>query len=73
MLAAADQLPEARAVVTIAAPAEAAHITHLFRGKIEDIKAQGEVEVELGGRPFKIARGFLDDIAQQKFPITSRT
>lgn len=66
VLAAADQLPEARAVVTIAAPAEAAHITHLFQSKIEDIKAQGEVEVELGGRPFKIARGFLDDIAQQK-------
>lgn len=66
VLAAADQLPEARAVVTIAAPAEAAHITHLFRDKVEDIKAQGEVEVELGGRPFKIARGFLDDIAQQK-------
>jgi putative redox protein len=66
VLAAADQLPEARAVVTIAAPAEAAHVTHLFRGKIEDIKAQGEVEVELGGRPFKIARGFLDDIEQQK-------
>jgi putative redox protein len=66
VLAAAKDVPEARAVVTIAAPAEAAHITHLFRDKVEDIKSKGEVEVELGGRPFKIERGFLEDIEQQK-------
>jgi putative redox protein len=66
VLAAASQIPEARAVVTIAAPAEAAHVSNLFRGKIEDIKAKGEVEVELGGRPFKIAREFLEDIESQK-------
>src|SRR6185312_14707688 len=66
VLAAANQIPEARAVVTIAAPAEAAHVANLFRGKIEDIKAKGEVEVELAGRPFKIARSFLDDIESQK-------
>jgi putative redox protein len=66
VLAAASQIPEARAVVTIAAPAEAAHVSNLFRGKIEDIKAKGEVEVELGGRPFKIAREFLEDIESHK-------
>jgi len=66
VLAAASQISEARAVVTIAAPAEAAHVSNLFRGKIEDIKAKGEVEVELGGRPFKIAREFLEDIESQK-------
>jgi len=66
VLAAASRIPDARAVVTIAAPAEAAHVTHLFRDKIEDIKAKGEVEVELGGRPFRIARGFLEDIERQK-------
>jgi uncharacterized OsmC-like protein/alpha-beta hydrolase superfamily lysophospholipase len=66
VLAAAHRIPEARAVVTIAAPAEAAHVTNLFRDKIENIKTQGEVEVELGGRPFKIAREFLADIERQK-------
>src|SRR5690606_19871361 len=49
VLAAAHQLPEVRAIVTIAAPAEAAHVVGLFRDKVEDIKAEGEVEVELGG------------------------
>ncbi len=66
VLAAAGQITSARAVVTIAAPAEAAHVTHLFRDKIEDIKQQGEVEVSLGGRAFRIARGFLEDIERQK-------
>jgi putative redox protein len=66
VLAAANQIPEARAVVTIAAPAEAAHVTKLFRGKVEDIKTRGEAEVELAGRSFKIAREFLDDIENQK-------
>ncbi|HVT56556.1 MAG TPA: alpha/beta fold hydrolase, partial [Xanthobacteraceae bacterium] len=61
VLAAAHQIPDARAVATIAAPAEAAHVTHLFKNHVDDIKSKGEVEVELAGRPFTIARAFLDD------------
>ena len=45
ILAAAGQIPEAKAVVTIAAPSDPAHVTHLFKDKIEDIRKQGEVEV----------------------------
>jgi len=41
-------------------------VTHLFRDKIEAIGAQGEVEVALAGRPFRIRREFLEDVAQQK-------
>jgi putative redox protein len=66
VLAAAGQIESARAVATISAPAEAAHVTHLFRDKLDDIKQQGEVEVSLSGRPFRIARSFLEDIEQQK-------
>ncbi len=65
ILAAAGRIPEAKAVVTIAAPSDPAHVTHLFRDKVEDIRAQGEVEVSLAGRPFRIKREFLDDIAEQ--------
>jgi putative redox protein len=64
VLAAAGQIPEARAVVTIAAPSDPAHVTHLFRDKVEDIRAHGTVEVSLAGRPFHIKREFLDDIAE---------
>ena len=54
----------ARAVVTIAAPSDPAHVTDLFADRIEDIRTHGKVEVSLAGRPFHIRREFLDDIAE---------
>jgi uncharacterized OsmC-like protein/pimeloyl-ACP methyl ester carboxylesterase len=64
VLAAAGQIPDARAVVTIAAPSDPAHVTGLFADRIEDIRKHGKVEVSLAGRPFHIKREFLDDIAE---------
>jgi uncharacterized OsmC-like protein/fermentation-respiration switch protein FrsA (DUF1100 family) len=64
ILAAAKDIPDAKAVVTIAAPSAPAHVTGLFKEHIENIRAQGEVEVSLAGRPFRIKREFLDDIAE---------
>jgi fermentation-respiration switch protein FrsA (DUF1100 family) len=64
ILAAAGQIPDAKAVVTIAAPSDPAHVTGLFRDRIEDIRKQGKVEVSLAGRPFHISSEFLDDIAE---------
>jgi putative redox protein len=65
VLAAAHRIAEARAVVTIGAPADPAHVTGLIKGQIADLAMDGEVEVTLAGRPFKIRRAFLDDIAEQ--------
>jgi putative redox protein len=64
ILAAAGQIPDARAVVTIAAPSDPAHVTGLFKDRIEDIRTHGKVEVSLAGRPFNITSEFLDDIAE---------
>ena len=64
VLAAAGQIPDAKAVVTIAAPSDPAHVTNFFKDKIDDIRKQGKVEVSLAGRPFTIKREFLDDIAE---------
>jgi uncharacterized OsmC-like protein/alpha-beta hydrolase superfamily lysophospholipase len=65
VLAAAPDIPEARAVVTIAAPSDPAHVTGLFRDRLQDIAQQGDVEVTLEGRRFRIRRAFLDDVAEQ--------
>ena len=62
ILAAAGQIAEAKAVVTIAAPSDPAHVTGLFKEHLDDIRKQGKVEVSLAGRPFTITREFLDDI-----------
>jgi uncharacterized OsmC-like protein/pimeloyl-ACP methyl ester carboxylesterase len=64
ILAAAGQIPDAKAVVTVAAPSDPAHVTGLFKDRIEDIRKHGKVEVSLAGRPFSITRQFLDDIAE---------
>ena len=65
VLAAASRIPEAKAVVTIAAPSDPAHVTGLFADSIEVIRKDGEAEVSLAGRPFTIRREFIDDIAEQ--------
>jgi uncharacterized OsmC-like protein/fermentation-respiration switch protein FrsA (DUF1100 family) len=64
VLAAAGQIPQAKAVVTLAAPSDPAHVTGLFADRIDEIRKHGEVEVSLAGRPFHIKREFLDDIAE---------
>ncbi len=65
VLAAAHRIPEARAVVTIGAPFDPAHVIGLFGDRVGEIASKGEVEVTLAGRPFRVRRELLDDIAQQ--------
>lgn len=65
MLAAAHEIPEAVAVATIAAPADADHVLKNFHADLERIRTQGQAEVELAGRRFTIEKQFLDDIAEQ--------
>ena len=64
ILAAAGQIAEAKAVVTIAAPSDPAHVAGLFRDHVHDIRDHGEAQVALAGRPFTIKREFLDDVAE---------
>src|SRR5262245_42432284 len=66
VLAAAAEVAEARAVVTIAAPCDPAHVTGLFKDRLDQIGAKGEVEATLAGRQFRISRGFVDDLADHK-------
>ncbi|MEU4293177.1 bifunctional alpha/beta hydrolase/OsmC family protein [Kribbella sp. NPDC026596] len=65
VLAAAGAIPEVRAVVTVAAPADPAHVTGLFGDEKAEVEARGEAEVTLAGRTFRVRREFLDDIAEQ--------
>jgi putative redox protein len=65
VLAAAQHVPEARAVATIGAPVDPAHVTGLFGQHVAEIHQKGEIEVALAGRPFRIRKEFLDDVAMQ--------
>lgn len=64
-LVAADKIESINAVVTIAAPAEPAHVTHLFEDKIDEMESEGQAEVNIGGRPFVLKKQFLDDLQEQ--------
>ena len=64
ILAAARHIPEVRAVVTIGAPADPSHVTRLLGDALSAVEA-GEATVSIGGRPFRVRRQFLDDIAMQ--------
>ncbi len=66
VLAAAGSLPSVRAVATIGAPADPQHVAHLFDDARDELAATGEAVVRLAGRPFRIAQGFLDDLAEQR-------
>jgi uncharacterized OsmC-like protein/fermentation-respiration switch protein FrsA (DUF1100 family) len=65
VIAAADRISDARAVVTIAAPFDPAHVVGLLKEHVDAIRAKGEVEVALAGRQFRIKREFLEDAAEQ--------
>jgi putative redox protein len=66
VLAASHRIPDARAVVTIAAPFGPNHVVGLFKDSIDTIRQDGIVDVLLAGRPFTIKRKFIDDVTEKK-------
>lgn len=54
VLAAAPRLESVRAVATIAAPSETAHVRALFDDELAAIRADGQADVVLAGRTFTI-------------------
>ncbi|MGH8683026.1 MAG: bifunctional alpha/beta hydrolase/OsmC family protein [Burkholderiales bacterium] len=64
VLAAAPRIPEATGVATINAPFDPAHVLRLIPNR-DAIARAGEAEVVLAGRPFRIRKQLLDDLARQ--------
>ncbi len=61
-VAAACQLREIEAVVTIAAPSRPAHVLDHFEDHIPTIIKQGFSEVTVFGRPFKLTKEYIEDL-----------
>ena len=62
VLKASLRLPEVKAVVSIAAPADPGHVTVSLGASTQAIQNSGRAEVELVGRRFTIKKQFLDDL-----------
>lgn len=63
VLHAARALPGVRAVVTIGAPSEPAHVTKLFAAAADSIEEHGSAPVRIGSRSFTISRSMIDDLS----------
>ncbi len=66
VLKAAGQIESIRAVVTIGAPFDPGHVTHNFAGALDRIDKEGVAEVDLGGRPIRIGRDFVREVAAEE-------
>jgi len=62
VLAAAHDMPNVQAAVTIGAPSDPVHVQNLFDQSLDEIKKSGEAKVSIGGRPFKIKAQLLEDL-----------
>lgn len=62
VLAAASDLGREKvaAVATIGAPSDVPHVLHNIKGDLDEIEREGEGDVSIGGRPFKLSKHFLD-------------
>jgi uncharacterized OsmC-like protein/pimeloyl-ACP methyl ester carboxylesterase len=68
VIVAASKLENIKAVATVGAPATVGHVTHLFSHEPEDISEKGAIEVNIGGRPFKINEDFVADFSKTDLP-----
>jgi uncharacterized OsmC-like protein/fermentation-respiration switch protein FrsA (DUF1100 family) len=62
VLQAAVRLPSVRAVATIGAPFDPAHVKNLFVDSLDDIEEHGAADVMLAGRQFTLSREFVRDL-----------
>ncbi|HUF52124.1 MAG TPA: bifunctional alpha/beta hydrolase/OsmC family protein [Longimicrobiales bacterium] len=62
VLQAAALLPSVRAVVTIGAPFDPAHVKNLFVDALPEIATHGSADVILAGRRFTLGSGFVRDL-----------
>jgi putative redox protein len=66
VIQAAHKMDSVKAVATIGAPSDPNHVKKHFESKKEEIIEQGSAIVNLGGRPFRIKKQFLDDLEKTK-------
>jgi putative redox protein len=68
VLAAAAKSPQIKAVATIGAPFDPAHVLRAFPQALEAIKTQGQAEVCLADRPFTISKAFVEEVQRANQP-----
>ncbi|EPR73822.1 hypothetical protein ADIWIN_1182 [Winogradskyella psychrotolerans RS-3] len=68
VLVAASKLETIKAVATVGAPSTVNHVKHLFSHQVEESAEKGDVEVNIGGRPFIINKDFVEEFDKTDLP-----
>jgi putative redox protein len=69
VLVAASEIEAVKAVATVGAPASVSHVKHLFSHQVEAVEAKGNIEVNIGGRPFVINEDFVKEFDKIELPL----
>lgn len=64
-IAAAGQIASLRGLITLNAPFDTTHVFEHFGDSLAEIEAEGEADVTLAGRTFRIARDFIEQGREQ--------
>ncbi len=72
VLCAAGRLPSVKAVATIGAPFAPDHVSRHFQDQLDEITQAGQATVDIGGRPFRIAKQFVDDLGNHQLAANIR-
>lgn len=62
VLQAGPRIESVKAIATLGAPADPAHVRHHFQEGEAEIEEKGSATVSIGGRPFRVKKQFLDDL-----------
>ncbi|WP_178990643.1 bifunctional alpha/beta hydrolase/OsmC family protein [Winogradskyella schleiferi] len=68
VLVAASKIDAIKAVATISAPSTVEHVKHLFSHQVEETEDKGDIEVNIGGRPFIINQDFVKEFDNTDLP-----
>lgn len=65
VIAAAERVPNARAVAVIGAPFHVEHVLDRLGDGVKAVEAAGTARIDIGGRPFTISRDFIAQVFDQ--------
>lgn len=65
VIAAAGQIDSVKAIATVGAPFEVEHVLLQLGDGLKKVEEDGEAEVQIGGRPFRVAKSFIDQTRNQ--------
>lgn len=72
-LVAAGDVPEARAVVTLASPSDTEHFRRSILAQAPDIRERGEGDMEISGVRFRLKKQLVEDLERQNVTEHIRT